>query len=245
MEEVYSEIKKVQNQKPFDFVFNKEFISTKKQSNISYWNSKFNFLRDPEFVEHYPDEDPFYRNKFSSVAVVGNSGSLLRSKFGDEIDNHEKVVRFNTASVRDYEEHVGTKTDYRFSIGTLCYKTNDETILRTYRRKVQAKRDLDEGLFTSSKHFLLTDDFINWVQDLKTTDRGRNVCSTGFLGVLFFFLVSEKIDLYGFNLPIDDKHDYHYHSRVNYVEEAHSFKEEHQLYDILDRKEENFTWVKS
>lgn len=40
-----------------------------------------------------PDACPSY--KFRTCAVVGNSGTMLFEKFGDDINRHEMVYRFN------------------------------------------------------------------------------------------------------------------------------------------------------
>lgn len=47
-----------------------------------------------------------------SVAVVGNSPSLLNRSDGSQIDQHDIVVRFNAASLAErYHQHTGTRTD--------------------------------------------------------------------------------------------------------------------------------------
>jgi len=46
-----------------------------------------------------------------SCAVVGNAGSLVGSKFGDQIDAHSYVIRMNAAKTIGYEADVGSKTN--------------------------------------------------------------------------------------------------------------------------------------
>jgi hypothetical protein len=46
-------------------------------------------------------------------ALVGNSGSLLSSNQGEEINGYDIVVRFNQAPTRGYEQWVGNKTTFR------------------------------------------------------------------------------------------------------------------------------------
>ena len=46
-----------------------------------------------------PAKPPFKPRQFSTCAVVGNSGDLLLTKFGSEIDAHEAVFRDNEAPV--------------------------------------------------------------------------------------------------------------------------------------------------
>ena len=50
---------------------------------------------------------------FTSCAVVGSSGSLLSDRHGQEIDQHDAVIRFNTAPVRGFEPVVGSRTTVR------------------------------------------------------------------------------------------------------------------------------------
>eukprot|EP00899_Mesostigma_viride_P002608 jgi/Mesvir1/12348/Mv00531-RA.1 len=53
------------------------------------------------------------RYDWSDCALVGNSGSLLRSNYGTRIDGHRLVVRVNQAPTEGYEAHVGAKTTFR------------------------------------------------------------------------------------------------------------------------------------
>ena len=50
---------------------------------------------------------------YDTCAVVGNSGTLLESEMGAEIDGHDTVIRFNGGVTEGYEQFVGTKTTFR------------------------------------------------------------------------------------------------------------------------------------
>ncbi|EOA37894.1 hypothetical protein CARUB_v10009362mg [Capsella rubella] len=52
--------------------------------------------------------------RYSSCAVVGNSGTLLNSQYGDLIDKHEIVIRLNNAKTERFEKKVGSKTSISF-----------------------------------------------------------------------------------------------------------------------------------
>ena len=48
-----------------------------------------------------------------SVAIVGPSANLIGSKFGEIIDSHDEVIRFNRSPTKGYSIDVGTKTTLR------------------------------------------------------------------------------------------------------------------------------------
>ena len=50
---------------------------------------------------------------FRSCAVVGSSGKLLHSRQGDVIDDHEMVMRMNTAPAVGFLNHTGGRTTHR------------------------------------------------------------------------------------------------------------------------------------
>ncbi|XP_057956510.1 beta-1,6-galactosyltransferase GALT29A isoform X2 [Malania oleifera] len=53
-------------------------------------------------------------SRYSSCAVVGNSGILLKNEHGDLIDSHEVVIRLNNARIQGFKSNVGSKTSISF-----------------------------------------------------------------------------------------------------------------------------------
>lgn len=48
-----------------------------------------------------------------TCALVGNAGVNLMSRFGEGIDSHEVVIRFNNGPTQRFESHVGRRTTFR------------------------------------------------------------------------------------------------------------------------------------
>ncbi|KMT06849.1 hypothetical protein BVRB_6g151900 [Beta vulgaris subsp. vulgaris] len=64
-----------------------------------------------------PAKPPFHPRQFEKCAVVGNSGDLLLTEFGEEIDGHDAVIRDNEAPVNEkYAKHVGMKRTLRLGV---------------------------------------------------------------------------------------------------------------------------------
>ncbi|GER46829.1 sialyltransferase-like protein [Striga asiatica] len=64
-----------------------------------------------------PAKPPFHPRQFQTCAVVGNSGDLLKTEFGKEIDSHDAVIRDNEAPVNEkYAKYVGVKRDFRLVV---------------------------------------------------------------------------------------------------------------------------------
>lgn len=60
-----------------------------------------------------PETPPFVPRQFGRCAVIGNSGDLLKTNFGDEIDGFDAVVRENGAPIQNYTKYVGRKSTFR------------------------------------------------------------------------------------------------------------------------------------
>lgn len=47
-----------------------------------------------------PETLPYFPRQFGRCAVIGNSGDLLKTKFGKEIDTYDAVLRENGAPIQ-------------------------------------------------------------------------------------------------------------------------------------------------
>ncbi|XP_003967082.2 alpha-2,8-sialyltransferase 8B [Takifugu rubripes] len=65
-----------------------------------------------ETLYHFlPTVSPMKNQHHRRCAIVGNSGILLNSSCGPEIDSHDFVIRCNLAPVEDYYKDVGWRTN--------------------------------------------------------------------------------------------------------------------------------------
>ncbi|KAL5974650.1 glycosyltransferase 29 [Asimina triloba] len=74
-------------------------------------------LQLTDLIKHPLDQHYGFTGRnhlYSSCAVLGNSGILLKSEHGDLIDAHEAVFRLNNARTDGFEKHVGSKTTISF-----------------------------------------------------------------------------------------------------------------------------------
>ncbi|XP_078596052.1 CMP-N-acetylneuraminate-poly-alpha-2,8-sialyltransferase-like [Branchiostoma floridae x Branchiostoma japonicum] len=65
-----------------------------------------------EFYRLVPESSPLLDKHFRSCAVVGNSGILLGSRCGPQIDSADFVFRSNLPVIEGYEKDVGTKSNF-------------------------------------------------------------------------------------------------------------------------------------
>ncbi|XP_066274279.1 CMP-N-acetylneuraminate-poly-alpha-2,8-sialyltransferase-like [Branchiostoma lanceolatum] len=64
------------------------------------------------FYRLVPESSPLLGKHFRSCAVVGNSGILLGSRCGRQIDSADFVFRANLAAIEGFENDVGTKSNF-------------------------------------------------------------------------------------------------------------------------------------
>ncbi|KAK6471705.1 CMP-N-acetylneuraminate-beta-galactosamide-alpha-2,3-sialyltransferase 2-like [Huso huso] len=152
-------------------------------------------------------------------AVVGNSGNLRGSIYGNLIDSHDVVMRMNKAVTSGFESDVGRKTTHHFlypesaidlpadvHLVLVPFKTLDlqwiasalstGQITKTYMEVKQfIKADKDKVMVISPA-------FLKYVNDKWTEHHGRYP-STGMLAVIFALHTCDEVSVFGYGADVN------------------------------------------
>ena len=69
------------------------------------------------FMLHESLSFPFDDCKDASIAIVGNSPIILNNEYGEFIDSHDYVFRFNDSKTEGFEKHTGKRCNFRMVNG--------------------------------------------------------------------------------------------------------------------------------
>ncbi|XP_051528843.1 CMP-N-acetylneuraminate-beta-galactosamide-alpha-2,3-sialyltransferase 2-like [Myxocyprinus asiaticus] len=174
------------------------------------------------------DETP-RQNQCRTCAVVGNSGNLLKSKYGALIDSHSTVFRMNKAITVGYEVDVGNRTTHHFMypesaidlapavhLVLLPFKLRDMQwltsalstgeIKMTYMRvKNRVKADKDKVIVVNPAFFKYTHD--RW------TERHGRYPSTGIVAIIFALHICDEVSVFGYGA--DHQGNWHHYWEDN------------------------------
>lgn len=188
----------------------------------------------------------FDLNKDKKVAIVASSGTLLDNEFGDEIDKHDIIIRFNASRVKGYEKHVGSRTDIRIFNGHAFNGDTDEKICLGHDKSFVPSLENEHFLIKSwnYKQFYegifncINKNYINFVhpQFLRCCNDlvSKNEASAGLVGVILATTLGVKPTLYGFGFYSESNDKVHYWEDVNPTwKTGHGFNEEKLIMDRL------------
>jgi hypothetical protein len=195
-----------------------------------------------------PTETNLFYGK--TCAIIGNSSTILNSKYGKEIDANDFVIRFNQARVMGYESFVGSKTNLRI-INTHSFAAyNGDAI--SYEKNAKVFSKFSRNIFSelNEKNYLATNnsniekaknDFpeynFNKITN-ETNDFIENLISghstAGFIGIILSLRYFENITIYGFNF-YEGLDDHYYEKSTKYDRsEVHKMNNEKNIVNILE-----------
>lgn len=162
---------------------------------------------------HLPDEDPLGSVVFETCAIVGSSGILLKHSHGADIDSHDVVFRFNSATTKGFEKSVGAKTTHRITNSrNYGFREYDSECVVQHMRnemslvKMFKKRAKYPGLNLYGVHPQLH----GWV------DKSFSfLVTSGLFGALIAAHKCASVDLYGFQVSRHHGVQYHYYNAAD------------------------------
>jgi len=184
-----------------------------------------------------------------TCAVVGNAPAILWDVCGAEIDDHDIVIRCNCGTVKGYEHHVGTRTDFRL-VNVHVFSFFQKTGINPSEEHL---RDLDPANILQDNETLILKDFktegikeqprykanikrlwgINCEAYLYPEEALTNLSiwrhvSSGAYACAFarYMFPNAKINAYGFSFYEGEKSESHYFEKLENKTIAHNFKRE-------------------
>ncbi|KAK8965954.1 hypothetical protein KSP40_PGU009734 [Platanthera guangdongensis] len=141
-----------------------------------------------------PSKPPFLPRQFRTCAVVGNSGDLLKTEFGQEIDEHDAVFRDNEAPVNEkYAKHVGLKRDFRLVVRGAA--RNMAAILNGSSDEVLIIKSVTHRDFNS-----MIESLPNPVYLFQGIVLRRGAKGTGMKSIELALSMCDIVDIYGFTV---------------------------------------------
>nr|XP_009609732.2 beta-1,6-galactosyltransferase GALT29A isoform X5 [Nicotiana tomentosiformis] len=170
--------------------------------------------------------------RYKSCAVVGNSGILLKSQYGELIDSHEAVIRLNNARTGGFEGRVGSKTTLSFvnsNILHLCAR-REGCFCHPYGVNVALVMIVK---YYSLKRFV--EGTGKPLQEWAPAHDGANFhYSSGLQAVILALGVCDKVSVFGFGKSSSAKHHYHTNQRAEL--KLHDYDAEYDFYrDLVER----------
>ncbi|KAK3039161.1 hypothetical protein RJ639_028907 [Escallonia herrerae] len=141
-----------------------------------------------------PGKPPFRPRQFQTCAVVGNSGDLLKTQFGEEIDSHDAVIRDNEAPVNEkYAKYVGLKRDFRLVVRGAA--RNMVTILNGSADEVLIIKSVTHRDFNA-----MIENIPNPVYLFQGIVLRRGAKGTGMKSIELALSMCDIVDIYGFTV---------------------------------------------
>tara|TARA_B100001996_G_scaffold283553_1_gene223849 strand:- start:4781 stop:5410 length:630 start_codon:yes stop_codon:yes gene_type:complete len=188
----------------------------------------------------------------TEIAVVGSSASLLKNKYGEEIDNYKEVFRFNRAPIKNYESHVGSKTTLRvvnnhvfdnLEISNKGYSNQPKNFVKDLRNQKILYIGPDDkpwkkryfNTHRSNKLYKFEYSCIREIKEILDI-KYDNYLQVGTIIIGLCLLSSLTPTLYGFDLEIKPRTHYFEERPNNINDSSHKIKDEIKLLSDLKEK---------
>ncbi|KAI9177777.1 hypothetical protein LWI28_019169 [Acer negundo] len=144
-----------------------------------------------------PETPPYFPRQFGRCAVIGNSGDLLKTRFGKEIDSYDVVIRENGAPIQNYTEYVGKKSTFRL-LNRGSAKALDKVVELDETRKeaLLVKTTIHDIMSKMIREIPIK----NPVYLMLGASFGSAAKGTGLKALEFALSICDSVDMYGFTV---------------------------------------------
>ncbi|OMO93759.1 Glycosyl transferase, family 29 [Corchorus olitorius] len=144
-----------------------------------------------------PETPPYVPRQFGRCAVIGNSGDLLKTRFGKEIDSYDVVIRENGAPIENYTEYVGKKSSFRL-LNRGSAKALDKVVeLDETRQEVLIVKTTIHDIMNQMIRGI---PIKNPVYLMLGASFGSAAKGTGLKALEFALSLCDSVDMYGFTV---------------------------------------------
>ena len=172
------------------------------------------------------------------LLLIGNGPSALAKKMGREIDDYNgTVLRFNSYVTDDFQEYVGSRTDFWWTMADFDSKTAE----RKHKARFFVDSKPDEPLphyycnkIVSGLHYNLREDSITETVSSSWFERAKEILNceyptNGAIAVLYFLDKEYEIELWGFDFMIKGR--------------PHHYANDEKLHQRGEQHDENKEWL--
>jgi len=135
------------------------------------------------------------------IILIGNGSSVLDNKNGSKIDSFDVVVRFNNFKVENYEEYVGSKTNYWFTWSDFYEKIHLD-IDRIYFHSWVKHKEKDKNYIKMQNKYpniiVVQYEVLPEIR-LEIPEYPHNSFSTGLIATHLMLKEYKKVFIYGFD----------------------------------------------
>ncbi|KAJ0578491.1 putative beta-galactoside alpha-2,3-sialyltransferase [Helianthus annuus] len=144
-----------------------------------------------------PETPPYVPRQFGRCAVIGNSGDLLKTKFGKEIDGYDAVLRENGAPIDNYTEYVGKKSTFRLlNRGSAKALDKVAELYETGKEVLLVKTTIHDIMNKMIREIPI----LNPVYLMLGASFGSAAKGTGLKALEFALSICDTVDMYGFTV---------------------------------------------
>ena len=178
-------------------------------------------------------------------AVVGASGNLLESGYGDLIDGHDFVFRVNRAQTDRFESDVGEKTTHHViwprELEEWQFNRESNLLITPVSANTKDVFDrivnlvVDDFRWDPRRVRIIHPEFVKYVHE-EWTDGRMTYPSTGFIALMIALHVCDEVDVFGFGADAAGRWDRYYEDVPEDVSQFHPADIEARLMREMEEK---------